>query len=295
MGVLIALAAAFAVAAVVLGFFTLRTGNRAKARAIWGVYLLQFLTMAVILVPAYLGGIVFTVVTAVLGGICLLELLRTQAEPVAPVMQGTAVAFGALAFALAHLADFPMLYLAVPLATAVLLVISLGSRSGHRSFQGVTAGVLGLVYIPVFLSHLVLLRRMQDGFLLVFFMFGVSEVHDSFAYLFGKMLGGKRIFPNISPNKTWAGSVSGVVAAAAAALAAGLAVARFSLAFTAALSVVVIGFTIVGDLVSSRIKRALGVKDFGTLVPRSGGVLDVYDSLIFMAPFVYYLLLLAGR
>jgi phosphatidate cytidylyltransferase len=146
----------------------------------------------------------------------------------------------------------------------------------------------------VFLAHVVLIRKQENGFLIVFFMYGLSEIHDSFAYLFGRMLGNKKIFPNISPNKTYVGSISGLVAAVVAGLVVNRWGTRFSLAFAAAAIAIIICFTILGDLVSSKIKRSLGVKDFGSLIPRIGGLLDSYDSLVFIAPFVYYLSLLVA-
>jgi CDP-diglyceride synthetase len=291
---LIATGATFAVAAIVLIVFSFRIRDRGKIRDAWTIWAIQFLTMGVILVPAYVGGILFTAVTAVLASLCLLELLRVQKEAVPLAMKMVVLASGLAAFTLAHLRPFPALYLSIPLAAAALLVVNLFSPSGQRHFQSAAQSFLGLVYIPVFLAHVVLIRKQENGFLIIFFLYGLSEIHDSFAYLFGRMLGKKKIFPNISPNKTWVGSISGFVAAVAAAVAVNRWVTRFSLAFAAAAVAVIICFTVLGDLVSSKIKRALGVKDFGSLIPRIGGLLDSYDSLLFAAPFVYYLSLLVA-
>ena len=291
---LIAAGATLAVAAIVLVAFSFRTRDRAKIRDGWIIWGLQFLTMGVILVPAYLGGILFTAVTAVLASLCLLELMRVQKEAVPLAMQVVVVAFGLASFALAHLRPFPALYLSIPLAAAALLVVNLFFPNEPRHLQSAAICFLGLVYIPVFLAHVVLIRKQENGFLVIFFLYGLSEVHDSFAYLFGRMLGKKKIFPNISPNKTWVGSVSGLVAAVAAAIAVNRWVTRFSLAFAAAAVAIIICFTVLGDLVSSKIKRALDVKDFGSLIPRTGGLLDSYDSLVFVTPFVYYLSLLVA-
>ena len=92
---LIAVGATFAVAAIVLAVLSLLAGDRAKVRDAWTVYALQFLTMGVILVPAYVGGILFTVVVALLAGLCLLEFLGAQKDAVPIAMKVTAVAFGA--------------------------------------------------------------------------------------------------------------------------------------------------------------------------------------------------------
>lgn len=286
---LIAAGATFAAAAIVLIAFTLRFGDSSKIRDAWTIYALQFLTMGAVLIPAYVGGIVFTAVIAILATLCLLEFLRVQKEAVPIAMKAAAVGFGLATFALAHFFPFPALYLSIPLAAATIFVMNLFFPNGHGYLQSAAQCVLGLVYIPVFLSHLVLIRKLDSGFLLIFFMYGISEVNDSFAYLFGRMLGRKKIFPNISPNKTSVGLFSGIVAALIVGFVANLTVTRFSITFAATAVPTIICLTILGDLVSSKIKRALGVKDFGSLIPRTGGVLDSYDSLLFIAPFVYYL------
>jgi len=136
---------------------------------------------------------------------------------------------------------------------------------------------------------------MGDGFQLVFFMYGVSEINDSFAYAVGKFMGRKKIFPNISPNKTYVGFLGGIFFACLFAAAINLFVTRFSFPFTVAATVVIIGFSIIGDLVGSNIKRAVEVKDFSKIIPGSGGVLDVYDTLIFISPFIFFLSILIGR
>ena len=292
--VLIAAGATFAAAAIVLIAFTLWSRDRGKIRDAWIVYALQFLTMGLILIPAYVGGIVFSAVMAILASLCLLELLKVQKEAVPIAMKAVAVAFGLATFALAHFLPFPTLYLSIPLAAAAILVVSLFFPNGHGYLQSAALCVLALVYVPVFLSHIVLIRKQNNGFLIIFFMYGLSEIHDSFAYLFGRMLGKKKIFPNLSPGKTWVGFISGILAAVTAGLVVNFTVTRFSTAFAATVIPTIICFTILGDLAGSKIKRALSVKDFGSLIPRTGGVLDAYDNLLFIAPFVYYLSVLVG-
>lgn len=292
---LIAVGAAFAAAAVVLIAFTVLSRDRDKMRDTWIVYALEFVTMGVILVPAYVGGIVFSAVVGILASFCLLEFLGIQKEAVPAAMKVVTVALGLATFALAHFYSFPTLYLSIPVAAATLLVASLFFPNEQRYLHSTALCVMGLVYVPVFLSHLVLIRKLNNGFLIILFMYGISEIHDSFAYLFGRMLGRKKIFPNISPNKTWAGSIGGIVAAVTTGLIVNLTVTRFSLAFAATVVPTIIIFTILGDLVGSKIKRALGVKDFGSLVPRTGGVLDAYDNLLLIAPCVYCLSLLVAR
>jgi phosphatidate cytidylyltransferase len=290
---LVASGAVFATAAAVLGVATVLVRDRAKVRDAWTVYGLQFLTMGAILVPAYVGGIVFTAAVAAIAALALLELLGVQKEPVPVAMKVAAVAFGTATCVLATYLPFPALYLTVPLAASALLVANLFFPNDPRHLQGLSSSLLGIVYVPVFLSHLLVLRKLDGGFMIVFFMYGLAEVNDSFAYLLGKLLGRKKIFPSISPNKTWVGFASGIVVAAVAGFAANATLIHFPAAFAAAVVPTIICCTVLGDLVSSKIKRDLGVKDFGSLIPRTGGVLDCYDSLVFISPFVYFVARLA--
>jgi len=115
---------------------------------------------------------------------------------------------------------------------------------------------------------------------------------DIFAYLTGKALGKRKLCPSISPKKTVAGSIGGVLGSV---LLCGL----FSLFFMPQefWTCIVIGvaggiFSQFGDLAASVMKRKIGIKDWGTLIPGHGGVLDRIDSILFVAPLVYFILMI---
>jgi phosphatidate cytidylyltransferase len=102
-------------------------------------------------------------------------------------------------------------------------------------------------------------------------------------------MGKHKLFPRVSPNKSWEGAVFGFIFAVAAACAAKYLVLEF-LPLSAAIIVGIIVGTIgqTGDLFESLLKRDAGVKDSGTLIPGHGGALDRFDSLLLVAPLVYY-------
>jgi phosphatidate cytidylyltransferase len=131
------------------------------------------------------------------------------------------------------------------------------------------------------------------GFGLVVFLLVLTELNDVAQYVWGKSLGRAKIVPRVSPNKTWAGFVGGVATTmlAAAALGPWLTPMDWRGAIAAGALIAACGF--VGDLTISMIKRDLGVKDTGSLLPGHGGILDRIDSLTYSAPvffhFVYYL------
>lgn len=128
----------------------------------------------------------------------------------------------------------------------------------------------------------------QTGALLVLFLVGLTEFNDIAQYLWGKSLGHIKIIPKVSPNKTLAGLLGGVVSTALAAMVFGPLLTPLSGAM-ALLAGLIIGMTgFCGDVVMSAIKRDIGVKDSGTLLPGHGGILDRLDSLIFTAPVFFH-------
>ncbi len=142
-------------------------------------------------------------------------------------------------------------------------------------------------YAPALLTLSVPGFRAAGGGLLLFLLV-VTEASDVLQYVWGKLLGRRRIAPTVSPNKTWGGFLGGV--ACATALGAGLwwiTPFRPWQAAAMALTIALMGFA--GGLVMSAIKRDRGVKDFGTLISGHGGVLDRMDSLCFAAPIFFHL------
>lgn len=177
------------------------------------------------------------------------------------------------------------------------MVLAGETRHFLRSAATVQWGLMAMVFG---ISHLAYLLALPDdanpgagGAGLVLFVVALTQLGDVAQYLFGTLFGRKKILPSVSPNKTLEGFVGG---AATTILLAGLAGPWLTpLAFYEALAagalIGVGGF--VGDVTISALKRDLGVKDTGSLLPGHGGVLDRIDSLIFIAPlffhFLYYL------
>ncbi|VXC55250.1 putative membrane associated CTP-phosphosubstrate transferase [Enterobacterales bacterium 8AC] len=129
---------------------------------------------------------------------------------------------------------------------------------------------------------------LQTGALLVLFLVGLTEFNDIAQYLWGKSLGRVKVTPKVSPNKTLAGLLGGIGSTALAALLFGPLLTPLSgyMALLAGLIIGVTGFC--GDIVMSAIKRDIGIKDSGTLLPGHGGILDRLDSLIFTAPVFFH-------
>ncbi|HCL5071612.1 TPA: phosphatidate cytidylyltransferase [Salmonella enterica] len=128
----------------------------------------------------------------------------------------------------------------------------------------------------------------QTGALLVLFLVGLTEFNDIAQYLWGKSFGRIKVTPTVSPNKTLAGLAGGVMTTALAGLALGPLLTPLNAPMSLLAGLIIGGTGFCGDVVMSAVKRDIGVKDSGTLLPGHGGLLDRLDSLIFTAPVFFH-------
>ncbi len=149
--------------------------------------------------------------------------------------------------------------------------------------------LLGLAYVLLPCLSLIWLRNESGEAIPVLILFVCVWASDTGAYAAGRLIGGPKLAPKISPNKTWAG-LFGAMAASGAVLIAALALrsaepAAGGMIFVAGLLGAGIGLIgQAGDLFESWVKRRFGAKDSGTLIPGHGGALDRLDSMLFVAP-----------
>ena len=155
----------------------------------------------------------------------------------------------------------------------------------------------GLMAFVFGLSHLAFLLTMPtpfnsprpdvNGRTMILFLVFVVEISDVLQFVWGKTLGRHKIIPTVSPNKTWEGFIGGVISAVGLSLLIRF-LTPFSLQETVLVSllITIAGFS--GGAVMSAVKRDLGVKDFGSIIPGHGGMLDRVDSLCFAAPVFFH-------
>ena len=186
----------------------------------------------------------------------------------------------------------PILLLALLLAGE--LVLCYGTKKALKLSDFLVLLLAGGI-IPTFFSHLVLLNLTFGHQYYLLLPFLIAFVSDAGAYFTGGVFGKQKLIERVSPNKTRAGAVGGLVlctvGVAAFAVTAHL-VDGAGLNIPAIFLYGIVGSVIVqlGDLVFSAIKREYHVKDFGTLIPGHGGMLDRFDSMILLAPFVSIML-----
>ena len=199
---------------------------------------------------------------------------------------------------------FPLSALVDPLwltALIFLLVLTLGLWyvfSPRTRIADIAVTAFGPIYTGFMLSSIVLLRDSIDGFPGALLPIGVCAslwVSDSFAYLVGSRFGKHKMVPKISPHKSWEGFFGGLFGSVIIwliLLVTGLYRIDLVFAVITGLAVAILG--VFGDLLESRIKRGVGVKDSGNLIPGHGGMLDRSDSLIFGCITAYLILKIGG-
>ena len=201
---------------------------------------------------------------------------------------------------LAILIVFPPMVLAGTLVViCVLIAIELfraGKEAKSIAFR-IFVLFLGIIPIPMALSSLYFLRVLPWGHWFVLFPVIVTILTDSGAYFVGVSMGKRKAFPTISPNKTVEGCVGGIIVGTVGVFAYGMIISHFTEVTVSIPVLLIIGLvgsviTEVGDLAFSLLKRKLGIKDYGSLIPGHGGMLDRFDSMIFSAPTVYTLFMI---
>ena len=182
------------------------------------------------------------------------------------------------------------------LLMAALFLPALGryGTSGEIRFEHIIVSLFGGVGIPLFLSALVQLKRFDNGQFYVLLPVICAFTTDIGAYFFGVFLGKHRGITQVSPNKSLEGYVGGIVTGCLCMLLYGFLVRYFGgievqLSVMALYGLLGSAITEIGDLSFSLIKRQCGVKDYGTLLPGHGGMMDRFDSTTFAAPMLLLL------
>lgn len=184
---------------------------------------------------------------------------------------------------------FAQITSALPFILPLLLVPLIGElfRQKPDPFIRGALGAGGLIYITLPLLFFALLPGMFIGYsphipAAIFYLVWAS---DTFAYLSGRTFGRTPLFPVVSPKKTWEGSIGGTIGAAGISVLLYYTVGIFTLPQWVGLAVVIVVFGTIGDLIESMLKRSLGLKDSGNILPGHGGVLDRFDAFLFAVPF----------
>lgn len=164
----------------------------------------------------------------------------------------------------------------------------------EAKFEEISKTFFSAVFVSFLYSYLILIREMKSGELLIWTIFIISFLTDTFAYLTGRFFGKHKLAPKLSPKKTIEGSIGGFLGAIVGMIVLCEIFKYNGLApnYLNAVIIAVVGSVVsqLGDLSASAIKRQYGIKDYGNIMPGHGGMMDRFDGVIFTAPLVFYLM-----
>ena len=260
-----------------------------------------FVLLPIVLWLLWLGGLPFALLVSAAAAAAAWELneLPSQGVPQGQTPQRREGVRGAVIASIAAAFLLPLTegldihgFTARGILTALVMVALadalLFEQDLPRAPERVSLAVLGAVYPGLLLGAVVRLRQLPDGFAWLILTLTVTWLNDSGAYFAGRAYGQRKLYPRISPSKTWEGAAGGLLASIGGAL------AVKSLGWLPQLpwwGSVVVGAGAgvlgpLGDLGESMLKRAYGAKDSSRLLPGHGGLLDRIDALLFTGPFV---------
>jgi phosphatidate cytidylyltransferase len=259
--------------------------------------LVGVVAIPIILVLCVAGGPYFFGFVAIVSAVALREFYGLAAAKGAKPLVAAGIVLG-FVVNLSFFVEWPMqppLLVATMIAAVVLCSLWELFRNDGSPLLNLSATFLGLLYVSLLFGTLIGIRQLfvpgasyRRGGYLVISVLVMIWICDSAAFHVGAPLGKHKLFPRVSPQKSWEGAIAGFVGAVAAAIAAKYLVLTFlSLGSAIAIGAIVGTIGQLGDLVESLLKRDAGVKDSSTLIPGHGGALDRFDSILLVSPCVY--------
>lgn len=258
-----------------------------KQRIITGV-----VAAAIFLPIVYFGGVPFVLLTYLLATVGLYELLKMRKLSLysIPGLLSTFMLWIILFPSQYHDIMAALPYTKTELGTAlILLLLTYTVITKNRfTFEDVSFTLLSAFYVGIGFYFFIETRE-AGGLVYLFYSLFMIWATDSGAYFIGKAWGKTKLWPEISPNKTVGGSVGGIVSALIVAVLFSLLTDINTPVFTLMLITAVLSiFGQIGDLAESALKRHFNVKDSGSILPGHGGILDRFDSLLFVWPLLHF-------
>ncbi|MDZ4242337.1 MAG: phosphatidate cytidylyltransferase [Candidatus Omnitrophota bacterium] len=275
--------------AVVLSVMRCFSRTREPGRKVWVSFSPWFVMAPVIFLTVGAAREIFVVALCLLSIVSVKEFAR--ATGLYKDWGFMAAVYGGVAgFYFSALVGWYGLFMAMPVYSVAVIMMIPALRNDYQGMiQKVGLSIMALVYFGWFPSHLAFLKGHPHGIAYILFLVIGTEWNDASAYTFGKMFGRTPLISNISPKKTVGGALGSLAAVCLYVWGVRHWLPDFT-PFLLVLSVVIlwVGGTI-GDLVISFVKRDIGIKDMGALIPGHGGLLDRVDSLIFVSPLFFHM------
>lgn len=254
------------------------------------------LFVVLIIGSTLLGRISFLIVFSAISTACLLEfyyiMLRGRIRPqiLYGLLLGVVIFVTNYLFAIGRIGNFVFLGI-IPLIISVYIVELF--RNHHKPLQNIAGTFMGLIYVSLPFALLNYFALTYSSFKIgynVDFIIGfffLIWANDTGAYAFGVTLGRHKMFPRVSPKKSWEGLVGGFFTTALTAWIISLVFVNVSILHWLAIGFIAAVMGVFGDLVESMFKRSIGIKDSGKFLPGHGGLLDRFDAMLLAVPIVY--------
>lgn len=231
----------------------------------------------------------FWAISSIIVAVGIYEFFNMTLPKVSSLQQGISMLIGVFCVTFCTMPDlFLILFIAIICLFILIIIIELYQKS-EKPFENIALLIFPVIYIaiPFAFMNIAYHDFGKNGFaVLAFFIFIWAS--DVGAYCFGMLLGKHKLFPRISPKKSWEGFFGGIITA----IIAGILVSKFMFAGNymhhwLIISVISAIFGTVGDLAESMLKRSAGVKDSGKIMPGHGGILDRFDAALLAFPLVF--------
>lgn len=201
-----------------------------------------------------------------------------------------------IAIELVKLNAMPIKYVGWSIPFFIAIFIYELYRKRSDPFNNIAHTIVGIIYVmaPLALlnvfSYEEIIHEYQPEIVLGFFV--MLWLNDTGAYSFGRLFGKHKLFPRVSPNKTWEGLIGGMIAAIGGGAVLSIYYEQFTLQNWLILAIIITISASFGDLVESLLKRSINVKDSSNLLPGHGGILDRFDGVLLASPLVFTYLML---
>ena len=277
------------IAAIILGLMRIFPKTKSAAEKVWVSFSPWFIMAPVVFLVLGLGTKALIISLLILSIACVKEFTRATGlyEDWGFII---AIYAGLIGLYTAAFVKWYGLFVAMPVYAIVVILMIPARRNDYKHMiQKIGLSTIALIYLGWFPAHLAFLSYHTYGLAYLLFLIIGTELNDAAAYTTGKIFGKNPLVSNISPKKTVEGAIGSLIVTSLYVYFARQWLPGFT-AFPLVLSVILlwIGGTM-GDLVMSGIKRDIGIKDMGALIPGHGGLLDRVDSLIFVSPLFFHM------